>query len=64
MSKRKVTFDQSKEGIEGESSRRFKEKHSLDSDEEYEVKEEQLDDDDIEGNVCANNNSQQKKKGY
>ncbi|KAL4223007.1 CD2 antigen cytoplasmic tail-binding protein 2 [Mactra antiquata] len=48
MSKRKVQFDDSAGGS-GDSTRRFKEKHSLDSDEEYDEKEELLDEDDIEG---------------
>lgn len=48
MSKRKVQFDEP-ERETGESSRRFKEKHSLDSDEEDVEAEEKLDEDDIEG---------------
>ena len=48
MSKRKVSF--AEEGTsKSDKSRRFKEKHSLDSDEEDDVKEERLDEDDIEG---------------
>ncbi|XP_045172749.2 CD2 antigen cytoplasmic tail-binding protein 2 homolog [Mercenaria mercenaria] len=48
MSKRKVQFDD-EHGGQGDVTRRFKEKHSLDSDEEDEVTEEKLDEEDIEG---------------
>ncbi|XP_060579134.1 CD2 antigen cytoplasmic tail-binding protein 2 homolog isoform X4 [Ruditapes philippinarum] len=48
MSKRKVHFDDAHVG-QGDSTRRFKEKHSLDSDEEDDAVEEKLDEDDIEG---------------
>ena len=46
MSKRKV--DESVV-VKSDGSRRFKEKHSLDSDEEDDITEEQLDEDEIEG---------------
>ncbi|KAK3609780.1 hypothetical protein CHS0354_022640 [Potamilus streckersoni] len=51
MSKKRVDFAGDVENIaSGESSRRFKEKHSLDSDEEDEgLKDDILDEDDIEG---------------
>lgn len=51
MSKRKVQFqDQELAGdAKGSGSRRFKEKHSLDSDEEDDEKEEVMHEDDIEG---------------
>lgn len=51
MSKRKVQFDEVEREISSASagSRRFKEKHSLDSDEEYDEKVEKLDEEDIEG---------------
>jgi len=48
MSKRKVQFADSGKKDQ-EKSRRFKEKHSLDSDEEDEEITEKLLDDDIEG---------------
>ena len=50
MPKRKVQFqDADLEDEKGGGSRRFKEKHSLDSDEEDDEKEERLDEEDIEG---------------
>ena len=51
MSKRKVQFQEQELGAEakGSGSRRFKEKHSLDSDEEDDEKEEVMHEDDIEG---------------
>lgn len=55
MSKRKVQFDESTKES-GESSRRFKEKHSLDSDEEDEETTEKLDEDDIEGPLLTYSN--------
>ena len=48
MSKRKVHFDDA-HGEQGDVTRRFKDKHSLDSDEEDDAIEEKLDEDDIEG---------------
>ncbi|KAH3876852.1 CD2 antigen cytoplasmic tail-binding protein 2 homolog [Dreissena polymorpha] len=51
MSKRKVEFKEpaAPSVSEAEKSRRFKEKHSLDSDEEVDENEDRLDDEDIEG---------------
>ena len=49
MSKRKVQF-QDAEDEKRSSSRRFKEKHSLDSDEEDEETDDRMNEDDIEGN--------------
>ena len=49
MSKRKVQF-QDAEDEKGSSSRRFKEKHSLDSDEEDEEIDDRMNEEDIEGN--------------
>ena len=61
MSKRKVQFADPELGeelqgggsltVQKEQNRRFKEKHSLDSDEEDEEKEEQMDEEDIEGAI-------------
>lgn len=55
MSKRKVQFQQgSDETGGGDQTRRFKEKHSLDSDEEDDVEQyDVLQDDDIEGEECS-----------
>ena len=52
MSKPKVQFEeQALEGVvKGSGSGRFKEKHTLDSDEEDDEKEEIMHEDDIEGN--------------
>ena len=61
MSKRKVQFADPELGeelqgggsqaVQKEQNRRFKEKHSLDSDEEDEEKEERMDEEDIEGAI-------------
>ena len=51
MSKRKVQFQEQElvGDAKGSGSRRFKEKHSLDSDEEDDEKEEVMHEEDIEG---------------